>query len=172
MLDLMKHTLLLSDWEFAVSSCSEELYLVPSMLRADGVDTTSYEGKYAAVYDFCETFLPDGLFERLLCLCVAHSATVDGTKEPILNADSAVVWLDRASAVVLKLEDDKIRVHFSNSKKTHAAFRMINAMLHKVKAEVMNGRLNWDTTLLDKRKGKIDNLSYANNCSIHSFILF
>lgn len=153
MLELMKQTLLLSDWEFGVAACSEDLYLVPSMLKSDTVDVSRFEGRYSAVFDFSETFLPHGLYERLLCLCVAHSATVEGTNEPILTNKIGVVWLERDSAIVVKIRSEQIEVRFENSKKIETAFRIVNAVLQKIKREVMNGRLHWETLLRDERKG-------------------
>lgn len=94
LLDLMRTTLLMSDWHFG----EERLYLIPSMLKSStqarrGGHTSLLQNKADCLFDFSETFCPYGLFERLICLCVAHSGRMRTTKAPKLTNSLATGML-------------------------------------------------------------------------------
>lgn len=73
LIDLMSRTLLISQWKFG--DREETMYLVPSLFLKENEklekDTTTFDGRTCR-FDFSEFFLPIGVFQRLMCLCVSH----------------------------------------------------------------------------------------------------
>ena len=76
LLDLMRHLLLLSNWKFS----NEEEYLVPSMLSA----VQDFPMTTGSLFNLEFVFLPQGVFERMCCLCVGYSSSLTKTALPKL----------------------------------------------------------------------------------------
>ena len=85
LLDLMRRSMLLSEWGFE----GEELYLCPALLKSSSSvnEASLQDGRYTCVFDFTGSFLPIGVYERLICLCVAQSGNTAGSVSPQLSKD-------------------------------------------------------------------------------------
>mmetsp|Transcript_33588 Transcript_33588/g.41269 ORF Transcript_33588/g.41269 Transcript_33588/m.41269 type:complete len:212 (+) Transcript_33588:71-706(+) len=122
LLDLMRRTMLLSDWDFEDQrNMKTRLFIIPSMLKQEpyspgnlqtstNQDTESTEK--VCVLDFGDSFLPSGVFERLVCLCVAISSSQNDAAAPFLWSSSAKVWFSAENYIKLKLEDNERIVFF------------------------------------------------------------
>lgn len=62
LIDLMKRTMLMSNY-------GKDKFLIPSLLKKRDDAKLSNS---ACLFNFSETFLPHGLFQRLVCLCVEY----------------------------------------------------------------------------------------------------
>jgi len=151
LIDLMKQTMLLSEWTFR----NEKLYLIPSLLKNHFLTDQDYESKEAFCYfDFSKVVLPIGVFERLICLVVAHSALYRrkhedcNLMEPRVFLDYAVIEFETG----LKLEicrrdqDDKQRIELSveDLARSAEAFTIIQSILQKLNNDIMGLRLKWE----------------------------
>lgn len=69
-------------------------------------------GIRAAIFDFTQSFLPAGVFQRLLCLCILKSTSSDKDisriPEPQLYTNSAVIWISPKQKLTLIKENYQI----------------------------------------------------------------
>mmetsp|Transcript_29010 Transcript_29010/g.35825 ORF Transcript_29010/g.35825 Transcript_29010/m.35825 type:complete len:336 (-) Transcript_29010:94-1101(-) len=153
-LDLMERTMLLSRWNFS----ENELYLIPSLLTDHSfVEKENFKGP-RCVIDFSNSFLPNGVFQRLLCLCVAHSIRVKANDddapnelvmEPSLHKRCATIEFEPGCITHL-LEDEyaqSITISVENDEFAGKCIRVVQAMLRKVNHDVMGSGLHWDIYL-------------------------
>lgn len=137
LLDLMRSLLLLSDWTFSTSA---KAFLVPSMIKTSPPEKVYSNGE---VVEFAFEFLPQGVFERVVCLCVEYSAGFEDTTQPKLFKDVCHVDLSRGVNIVLSCsrEEGVIRA-FSLQTAAGRLPRMLSilrTMMGKVRDEVMGG---------------------------------
>eukprot|EP00511_Aplanochytrium_stocchinoi_P011647 CAMPEP_0204868064 /NCGR_PEP_ID=MMETSP1348-20121228/25493_1 /ASSEMBLY_ACC=CAM_ASM_000700 /TAXON_ID=215587 /ORGANISM="Aplanochytrium stocchinoi, Strain GSBS06" /LENGTH=718 /DNA_ID=CAMNT_0052020853 /DNA_START=526 /DNA_END=2682 /DNA_ORIENTATION=+ len=164
-IELMKRTMLLSEYTFQ----GESKYLIPSLLH----DHYSYEELHgekinglSCLFDFSESFLPNGVFQRLICLCVASSSRYEQQKnsvrtEPKLFQNFGVIEF-QPNCVIRLLEDQRLQritLYVDNNKKASKCYKVIQSMLRKLNADVMGSGLNWDAKFEDPVSG--DYLSHA-----------
>mmetsp|Transcript_15871 Transcript_15871/g.20336 ORF Transcript_15871/g.20336 Transcript_15871/m.20336 type:complete len:822 (+) Transcript_15871:462-2927(+) len=153
-LDLMQRTMLLSKWIFS----KNELYLIPSLLEDYLVEKETIKGR-RCVIDFSNNFLPIGVFQRLLCLCVAHSVRGNENEsdhnelimEPSLHKNYATIEFEPGFKVHL-LQDEEaqtITIFVRNDEFAGKCLRIVQAMLRKVNHDVMGSGLNWEIYLDD-----------------------
>ena len=172
LLDLMRHTMLCSSYRFAVGESNDTFYLVPSLLpkayQHPNEMSQFNENAYTFIADFSRTFLPIGVFERLLCMCVTYSGSImaqmsmeeqEAIGEPVLFKDSGTFWFGVTTKLSLRSNDSEIIVSIVTSKtvktnRTNAAksgnevrkyFSVVSTMLEKISFEIMNRRLSWET---------------------------
>eukprot|EP00511_Aplanochytrium_stocchinoi_P006575 CAMPEP_0204831220 /NCGR_PEP_ID=MMETSP1346-20131115/10129_1 /ASSEMBLY_ACC=CAM_ASM_000771 /TAXON_ID=215587 /ORGANISM="Aplanochytrium stocchinoi, Strain GSBS06" /LENGTH=298 /DNA_ID=CAMNT_0051962063 /DNA_START=161 /DNA_END=1057 /DNA_ORIENTATION=+ len=155
LIDLMKRTMLLSDWGYS----NEPSYLIPSLLESGfDVDTVTDTG-YKFIFDFSENFLPIGVFLRLVCLCVAHAVrsqeNIHGLAEPVLFKNFLSIELE--SGFILYLREDarcqSIIVTLENEKHAALGLKIVQSMLVKLDADVMGSGLSWVTLLQNETNG-------------------
>lgn len=148
LISLMHRLLLMSTWRF---SKTEALFLVPSMTSEE-----DYAGEQAEAFvdgfssRFLFELLPNGVFERIVCLCVSlsHSAAMSTTKEitePVVRRNSAIVWLSEDCRLAMRIENSREELQFWVNKRQHlrSTLDSLQAMLHKVKREFAGNRLTW-----------------------------
>ena len=146
LIDLMRRVMLLSDWKFG--SSDDSLYLIPSLLK--GSRTIQVDGPLSVKYDFRTSFLPEGVIQRLVCLCVEYAIRQGSTKAPVVSHDSAEVYLPGDVSIQLYQEDNAIYVSFSPEELEAPSkyLTVINSMFRKLNTDAMSGGLEW--TLLFK----------------------
>ena len=144
LLDLMRSLLLLSTWSFDQRNV---LYLIPSMVAESNRSKIKPKG-IKSVFHF--SFLPVGVYERLVCLLVEHSATHKGErlKEPVLAKDACMIQFDKRSAVFMQTSGhDTLALHTTHAESASRCLRIILAMLNKLNADTMNNGLAWELEL-------------------------
>mmetsp|Transcript_8436 Transcript_8436/g.10110 ORF Transcript_8436/g.10110 Transcript_8436/m.10110 type:complete len:292 (-) Transcript_8436:116-991(-) len=146
LIDLMKRTMLMSEWRKGNS------YLVPSLLR---------RGKYKAPsdleycnclkFDFTETFLAFGVFQRVVCLCVEYLFQKSKLDEHEIEVgpDFASFLFEKDFKVHLLNEQSSqcIFVYAQGPKLFSTFLKILHSMLSKVNADVMHGKLKWTVQL-------------------------
>ena len=146
--DLMRETLLISDWPYAGQ---DTLFLVPSLLpkeRAVNERTTFSHVSCGAtvLFDFSGGFLPDGLFQRLVCLGMNYMFTKGVSEEPRLDASSAVLYVTDAT-IHLVLDEQGIWMTVETSSLgldlASDYVQAVKSMLRRLNEGVMHGRLQW-----------------------------
>jgi len=146
MVELMKHTLLLSEWK---GSSGENTYLIPAAPSSkDGIE----KGKGPTCsFSFADSSLPFGVFERLVCLCIDFSATQEKIKTPTVGRACARIWLGNADVICLEQKDDTISLVVENSTKLtpERYVSLIDTMLGKISDDFMDGMLEWKVKLSD-----------------------
>mmetsp|Transcript_4380 Transcript_4380/g.5815 ORF Transcript_4380/g.5815 Transcript_4380/m.5815 type:complete len:879 (-) Transcript_4380:1011-3647(-) len=151
LLDLMRQALLLSDWEFG----SEKLYLIPSLApHGSGRERTlsgniriPENGSVGAtcIFDFSSSYLPIGVFQRLVCICVSHSGRISGSEEPILYNKWSRIRFGKKNVIYLEERDaSKILLTVAKEKSASSTFVAILSMLRKINQDVMSQGLTWD----------------------------
>jgi len=158
LIDVMKHTMLMSDWNFSNDRC----YLVPSLLKDDielGKGDIRDDGIWC-IFDFSESFLPTGLFQRLICLSVAQYGLRENTTdlaEPVLSKNTGTIqYTDNVRVHLRRHESDAcISVYVDN--KDHAAETLshIRSMMSILNYHLMSGGLSWEIYLEDVETGEM-----------------
>jgi len=143
LLNLMERLMLLSPWGFDKNEC----YLIPSLLneKFNGPNSGT-----RCVFDFSSTFLPNGVFQRLVCFCIAYSGSQSSKlKEPKLFKNCAHVTLEPDLEITLLEETASqcISLFIMEPRFAGKALSIAQSMLHKLNADVMNFGLRWETLL-------------------------
>uniref|UniRef100_A0A6S8E7N8 non-specific serine/threonine protein kinase n=1 Tax=Aplanochytrium stocchinoi TaxID=215587 RepID=A0A6S8E7N8_9STRA len=145
LIDLMKRTLLISDWAFDGQHDGNSFFLVPSLLHEQ--KNTNQNQKPTNVhrcsFDFSSSWLPNGVFQRLVCLCVAHSANQKGSQRPKLDQSNCKVWFG-SDEVGLQQDGDQILVSVADAKTASRYYGMLKSMLFKINSDTMKSGLEWN----------------------------
>eukprot|EP00511_Aplanochytrium_stocchinoi_P011561 CAMPEP_0204875164 /NCGR_PEP_ID=MMETSP1348-20121228/45225_1 /ASSEMBLY_ACC=CAM_ASM_000700 /TAXON_ID=215587 /ORGANISM="Aplanochytrium stocchinoi, Strain GSBS06" /LENGTH=584 /DNA_ID=CAMNT_0052031445 /DNA_START=159 /DNA_END=1913 /DNA_ORIENTATION=- len=159
--DLMKRTLLMSDWSFGGE---ENRFLIPSLLNKV-YDIGEIEKGIRCVFDFSDSFLPNGVFERLLCLCVAHSTSPRSAyakqgysaKEPKLYKNFCTIEFGPDNTIRLHVDEDSdtLSCCMENLKSAERNLAIISSMIQKLNTDVMGTGLKWTVLLEDPSNGKL-----------------
>mmetsp|Transcript_9115 Transcript_9115/g.10493 ORF Transcript_9115/g.10493 Transcript_9115/m.10493 type:complete len:956 (+) Transcript_9115:224-3091(+) len=111
LVDLMKHAMLLSDWNWKKSTGNDRYFIVPSLLKDSEIKSREV-GKMlkrhsnpAILYvDFSEFFLPIGVFQRFVCMLINMVGRLgdsgykkESINEPFLGAEFAFVQIETKS---------------------------------------------------------------------------
>jgi len=133
-----------------------QLYFVPSVLgEREIVDEESFESMEFSkcVFDFSNKFLPDGVFERLLSLCVAYSGTLhardcNAINVPLLGKHRAKVWFGEQLAFYLFEYKDTHEIHLlvqdDENSNPARCLDILMSMLDKLNHDVMANGLEWN----------------------------
>lgn len=160
-IDLMRHTLLLSEWKYGNKEL-EKSYLVPCLLD-DGMGDTPIpkDNVIKCKFDFGNTFLPDGCFQRLLCLCVGYfhdfafadgnTSPSEGQHDPVIHSSFAKIYLSSTdSALYLKRNKDHILLAIQGDVSAKKYLSVIRTMLRKINEDTMDSGLKWSVLLEEK----------------------
>lgn len=165
LLELMNHSMLLSSWveiepteAGTMIATKNKQYLVPSLLHGD----YSYESfsnsatMSRCIIDFSETFLPEGVFERVLCLLLdagfrSKAETVSKGFVELWRASSLSRTDGEWSRMILVNEsasgvgNDCLSMFVEEQDTTLAkeALDLLPHMLNKINTEVMRSQLSW-----------------------------
>lgn len=172
LLDMMKQTLMLSDWTFKNSSVanSEKIYyFVPSLVTGSR-DIEDYDGnenfneamkekltydefinKYENIQNFAFfqfKYLPDGVFDRLICLCVAHSNLLKVQSPPIISKGVVEISFGEGETIRLynevKFSTIVLEIDESSQGKAAHALLKIQSMMQKLRADIIGEGLGWE----------------------------
>lgn len=151
LIDLMRRFMLLSDWKFNESDGM--LYLIPCLLK--GKQNFQPKSGLQLRYDFQKSFLPEGVTQRLVCLCVEYAIRQGTTREPIVYHDSAEVYLPGDVMISLQETKSAINVAFSpiDLQSPDKYCIMINSMFRKLNDDAMSGGLEWKLLFQDTDGG-------------------
>ena len=142
MLDLMRSLALASDWKFGGK---EIKYFIPSMVQ-ESKQTLPKPSGLRAVFDFSKFYLPNGVFERIVCGFVEHSGRVKGVAEPVLEKEACSLWFTKDGLIQLRKADESFELYVSNPDVASLALQFLIARLALIKHEVMEN-LVWDVLL-------------------------
>lgn len=142
LLSLMRSLLLISDWKHGI----QETYLVPSMIVKTPKEPAAAVGPELVV-DFSSFFLPNGVFERLVCLCVTHSALKENSAEPILTTSHAKVWFGESMSIDMEKERERIRVWVTRDQDAPYCRDMVVSCMRKIRSDVMGTGLTYKILL-------------------------
>lgn len=145
LIDFMKQSFLMTEYGFS----GELDYLVPAML-ADKAPRNK-KPPYSCIVDFSKSFLPIGVFQRLVCLLVAASGQTQNARPPALSSDFATIWLgsNLALQVSEQVENERLLVGISEASGASVALATIQASLNKLNNS-MNRVLQWDLMFSDE----------------------
>mmetsp|Transcript_733 Transcript_733/g.905 ORF Transcript_733/g.905 Transcript_733/m.905 type:complete len:252 (-) Transcript_733:448-1203(-) len=153
LVDLMKQTTLLCDWKF--NDDDKLSYFIPSLLSQSQNELDHAQVKReidgnTCVFQF--EFLPVGVFDRLVCLCVGYSAKLRDSDLPNLPGpimqykDSCTVWLGDNDEIRLFLDEGKKQIQLivgSNKEIARHSLTVISSMLLKLKQDVIGTGIRW-----------------------------
>eukprot|EP00511_Aplanochytrium_stocchinoi_P001156 CAMPEP_0204826224 /NCGR_PEP_ID=MMETSP1346-20131115/3952_1 /ASSEMBLY_ACC=CAM_ASM_000771 /TAXON_ID=215587 /ORGANISM="Aplanochytrium stocchinoi, Strain GSBS06" /LENGTH=1008 /DNA_ID=CAMNT_0051954139 /DNA_START=998 /DNA_END=4024 /DNA_ORIENTATION=+ len=141
-IDIMKQAMLLSEW-------NRELYLIPSLLRNTLVLPENDIPGHRCVFDFSVSFLPNGVFQRLFCLCIEHSsrhgAGRDQNEKLFGNFCSTKIDSNGSVHLLENKEAQSIYVYVEEADSSGKILTIIQSMLKKVNDDVMGAGLSWNT---------------------------
>ena len=150
LLSLMGSLLLLSNWTHG----TQETYLVPSMIVKAPKSVVLPRGP-ELLLDFTSFFLPNGVFERLVCLCVTHSALKEDSSEPVLTTTHAKVWFGKSMSIDMQKEHDTIRVWVARDEDAPFCRDLVVSSMRKVKSDVMGTGLTYNVLLREDDEGAV-----------------
>lgn len=108
--------------------------------------TTDY-----VLFDFSKVFLPMGVFQRLVCMCVSYSTNVGRNKkklrEPELYARWAKIWMGNDTILYLEQKDNTIWLSVEEADTGPTCFKAVNSMLTKLNADLMGSGLEWEISM-------------------------
>ena len=141
LLDLMHSLFLLSSWGFGGHRSA---YLVPSMVRATGNQVQLDAADF--VLEF--TYLPPGVFERLVCLSVEYgsmhlSQDAANATEPQLYKDLCSMEIKSGLNVTMQREKNRILVCCQPSSRRNDMSFIVLSMLRKVKSTIPGDSFKW-----------------------------
>ena len=136
LLDFMKSSLLLSRWSF---DSKDEQYLVPSMVGNDR-PITPPKTQHAHI-NF--EYLPNGVFERLACLCVEYSSALPGSPRASFQLDLCAVWLGEKMKLTIHRVNHSIVVYSDPISMLDWCLKVLSAFLRKIKQAVTGDRLTY-----------------------------
>jgi len=147
LVDLMKQTILMSDWNFG----DDAQYLVSSLLPV-GRKPKLINGNQC-VFDFSGKGLPFGVFQRLVCTLVSYLGKMKETQAPTLEQSSFILNFSQPpSTLVLEQNDELIILTVSQKGRASLFYSVIASMLRKIDVETMSGRLEWEIRFKNGRK--------------------
>ena len=169
MLDLMTRMLLLSRWTYAGDAEARERYLVPSLfkdIRGEPIDGIHCKFEF--------NFLPLGIFQRLVCLCLgvlnaktSGAVNRDNAKnvqeKPDLHRHWAKMSFEGTVITLEELSESMMIVVTLSGPPYQSASRivgMLGSMLNKIRRDVMGESLKWHTQV-EKEKGSFIGLQNA-----------
>jgi len=163
LIDLMKQSMLLSDWRFGVK---DKEYLVPSMIVQEHDFANTLAEGYKCQFDFSRGILPGGIFERLVCLFVGESVSNPGCRKPELYKSFARVYVGPVDYFELTKQDEEIMVQTKDPELAEKVLTMMLANIRRLKTEVMGKDLDFKVRVGEMDK-KVMSLEYArqNKCS-------
>lgn len=158
LLDLMKHTMLLSDWYWTNDTVrGERLYLIPSIIRTTKEDVENLNAVLrtwpktcqSLYLDFSDFFLPTGVFQRLVCLFVSIIANqIKDAPEPILGENFALLSFNGSAGkkfntqlYLTQMEQDRIMMTVKDQSQSKDMLNMVQVLVRKLRSEVMGSRL-------------------------------
>jgi len=158
-LDLMERTMLLSEWKFK----HEQVFLIPSVLHQD------YQGEkngLRCIFDFSRSFLPNGVFQRMICLLVAHSSRSYQKSGEMAILERPKLFKNFASVDFepgfrIKVYEDTKLQHFyllvddNSLTKSNRSLIVIQSMLRKINSDIMGNGLSWEIFLEDCTTGEM-----------------
>mmetsp|Transcript_11683 Transcript_11683/g.13550 ORF Transcript_11683/g.13550 Transcript_11683/m.13550 type:complete len:985 (+) Transcript_11683:161-3115(+) len=107
------------------------------------------EEEHEFVVDFAESWLPNGVYQRLVCLLVLRNAKDKGDVEPLLFQRYCALSFGELGDIELKHEGDSISVSVTRRDKAPDLLRMTRSMLEKINHDTMKDRLQWEIMYRD-----------------------
>lgn len=152
LVDLLRRTMLLSEWPYAAQG--EKAYFVPSLLK--DVPVLSVEGERCKL-TFAEGFLPDGVFQRLVCLGLefiqsSNKYPTDREHPPQISQTCAVLSADSDRTFCLTMENHEIIVTSTPPDRALFYSFVVQRLMGKVNEDVMGAGLKWEIQYFDKEK--------------------
>lgn len=138
LIDLMRRTMLLSDWTF--DNENDVHYMIPSLLKKS---KNLPKRGVILKYDFSASFLPRGCFERLVCLCVDYAVAVKCEQAPEIFTDAAVIKLADDVTITLDLQPEAIQINIDPLTAGIKFRKIFNSMFQKLNTDSMSGGLTW-----------------------------
>ena len=148
-INLMSKLMLLSKFTFN----NQERYLIPSMIR-EHFHEIECKG-LAVIMDFTKSVLPIGLFERLVCLMVAESASIPGSPEPQLEMEAAKLWLGPNAPIYLKSEKSSVHLYVENADDANKALSLLLSFVRKLKDD-LDMDLEWKMAVVGENQIMVD----------------
>lgn len=98
------------------------------------------------VFDFSDSFLPNGVFQRLLCLLILKCTKEKQTSiKPILYKSSAIIEMGNGQRFkICKCEN---QILCTVEKDFLVSYKVLQSMMEKLKSDVMGKGLDWQVYL-------------------------
>ena len=161
LIDLMRSLLLLSSWNFRGSN--DELFLIPSMVHRRKAQIELSASSYGASFALHFEYIPDGVFERLVCLSVQYSSYLKSEHEPELNATACEVDFVKFGRITLVWEKNAVHCFMLHRLSAGQVVSIMQAMLKKVNEEFIGNALQWQVLCwVDKEKVGLEEAKKMN----------
>lgn len=144
LLELTRDLLLLSKFKF---HGQEERYLVPAMIQ--GRNYTKLDDIGGAAFAFRFVFLADGVFERLVCLCISYLSNLKSLPSPVLKQDTCKVQFNEGTDVQIDRIDRRIVVSTKQLAFATKLLVIFQSWMARINTEAMGGMLKWEIEVKD-----------------------
>jgi len=166
LIDLMKRTMLLSEWKRGTD------FLIPSLLPGKKMRTENDIEQYVCVFDFSKSFLPNGVFQRIVCLSVEYMNRSELEIDEIPLSKHAAV-LNMCTDTVVHISEDlkaqSIRICIDNAEFCHKVVSIISSMIEKINYDVMNGNMKYTTLFVNPKTSGFVSVESATKSKMFPF---
>ena len=152
LIDIMTQAMLISSW---VSS-HERKYLVPCLVPAKTVDSGNPRD-YKSEFAIKLSFLPNGLFHRLVSLFVKHShfSSLVVVDHNICASRVELKYSSKGSVVIEEnKESNQIHLRIEGDMDTQEVLQTMASILRKINSDMKpRGKFQWEAFMLDSASG-------------------
>ena len=159
LIDLMNHLLLLSRYGFSATRAGVR-YMIPSMVvdgreEDDEEQPEREEAEGGAQCRVVFGLLPNGMFQRVVCLLVAYSSN-NATTEPVLARNYAMIQLSENDSVTVRCstEDNWMLLHFRNPENAAQNLKFVVRILQLIKQDFSGNGFTWKVIVQVNEDGK------------------
>ena len=138
LLDVMLHLFQLSPLALGEH---DQLFLVPSMIPS--AKDTAMRSVHGLRAEFRYAFLPNGIFERMICLFIDHCSHDDGLEEPVIRRGFCRVHFNNDTVVEFEKHDDSIVLAVFDSRKAQKCLSATLSILRQINEFALKGKLSF-----------------------------
>ena len=139
--DLMLRTLLMSDWPYGPEQ--DKSFLIPSLLPERRVEHPG--PRVRCKLRFNNNFLPDGYFQRLVCLSLGFSGRHYASEPPVIGKSFAKLSLSAEDDIVfLERFDSEIVLENTLPSCSSKDLSVVQSIMRKINDDVMGSGLQWE----------------------------
>ena len=151
--DLLQATMLLSQWTF--DGTKDKHFLVPSLVKASKRNEIRTAGWPTCGFDFSGLHLPDGTFQRLICLFVDYCSGHSPSSAPVISKTWASFEFDGEEAIEIFVDGDALSLAVNSPSVSSKYLAVLTSMVRKVNLDAMGGSLSWKMFYVDSSNNRV-----------------
>jgi len=170
LIDFMRSTFLFNEWPW---ESRDRTFLLPSVLPWETLQNNQNLDAAPESTHWCEirfrlTFIPLGVFERFVCLCLSYVAATQNVPAPELKRATATLYLNGGAKLHIQKHASVIRVSFGNRADATRNLRIIVSLLRRIEHDYPG---NLGAVVFLQCEGKLVQYSDARRLNLEPWLL-